>query len=533
MVGNLKGVGALGGKSTWTEGPGTKEARGRQVYNDVGVVQLFTMPDPSQMAGLTAHVFDLNQWDGIGKQEQGASGQTPAKPVPVPTRVGDPSPIKHVFVIVRENRTYDQELGDLGTGNGDPKLTQFGERVTPNSHALAKDYVNVDNLYSEGTNSATGHTWLDAGWVNDYLERSYANYVRDYGQPDAMVYPKSGFLWDDALSHGLSARVWGEYAEYYTGPNGQPAQGDWKTWYRDSQILEGKVKGQLHAPLGYYTTKADVPSLNSILDPEFPDFETQIPDQYRADLFIRDLKDFEKTGDLPNLNMLWVMCDHTTGTSPGYPTPEAQVADNDLAVGRIVDAISHSTFWRSSAIFIVEDDSQNGVDHVDGHRNVVLVASPYARRGAVVHDYYSQANVTRTVEQILGLPPMNQIDLAAQPMYDVFTDKPDYTPYNTLENRIPLDEMNATAKQATSQVQRTWIQWSQQQDFSRPDMLSMPLFNRLTWYSSYHFKRPYPGDSTVLTPAEATARFPQAALSTDPDGTLPQTMAQLPHVAHR
>ncbi len=531
VVGNLKGVGALDGKSTISEGPGTKPATGRQVYNDKGVVQVLAVPKPRQMAALTARVFSLNQWNGLKKRSQGGSTQVPA--VPVPQRVGDPSPIKHVFVIVRENRTYDQELGDLPQGNGDAKLTQFGERVTPNAHALARQFGTIDNLYSEGTNSATGHTWLDAAWVNDYLERSYANYVRDYGQPDAMVYPKSGFLWDDATAHGLSARVWGEYAEYYTGPNGQPATGDWKDWYRDSQILEGQRHGKLHAPLGYYTTKADVPSLNKILAPDFPNFETQIPDQYRADLFLRDLKGYEKRGTLPALNMMWVMCDHTTGTVPGYPTPAAQVADNDLATGRIVDAISHSKFWKSTAIFIVEDDSQNGVDHVDGHRNVLLVASPYARRGAVIHDYYSQANVTRTVEQILGLPPMNQIDLAAQPMDDVFTDKPDFTPYTFHANRIPLDTMNATLKQAKSPIQREWIRWSGRQDFSRPDMLSFEAFNRLTWYSTYHFARPYPGDAKVLSPAEVVARFPQTAMTSDPDGTLPQTRAQLPHVAGR
>ncbi|MGI8699869.1 MAG: alkaline phosphatase family protein [Nocardioidaceae bacterium] len=531
VVGNLKGVGALGKKRTILQGPGTDPATSHQVYADIGVVQTLNVPKPDEMAALTARVFALNQWDGIKARNAVSTGDAPA--APVPARIGDPSPIKHIFLIVRENRTYDQELGELKRGNGDASLTQFGEQVTPNAHALARRYGTIDNLYSDGTNSATGHTWLDAAWVNDYLERSYANYVRNYGQPDAMVYPKSGFLWDNAITHGLDARVWGEYAEYFTGPNGQPASGDWKDWYRDSQILEGQRQGKLHAPLGYYTTKADVPSLNKILEPDYPNFQTQIPDQYRADIFLRDLKGYEKSGNLPALNMLWVMADHTEGTVPGYPTPSAMVADNDLATGRIVDAISHSKFWKSGAIFIVEDDSQSGVDHVDGHRNVLLVASPYARRGAVVHDYYSQLNVTRTIEQILGLPPMNQLDLVAEPMYDVFTDKPDFTPYTFQHNRIPLDTMNPTSNQADSPLQREWISWSQQQDFTKPDMVNFEAFNRLTWYSSYGFARAYPGDAKVLTPGEVAARFPQTPLTSDPDGTLPQTRAQVPHVAGR
>ncbi len=529
VVGNLKGVGSLGTKRTILQGPGTNPATGHQVYADVGVVQVLAVPKPSEMAALTARVFDLNQWDGLRARNPVATDQ--AVPAPVPARIGDPSPIKHVFLIVRENRTYDQELGDLNRGNGDASLTQFGEQVTPNAHALARHYAIIDNLYSEGTNSATGHTWLDAAWVNDYLERSYANYVRDYGQPDAMVYPKSGFLWDNALTHGLDARVWGEYAEYFTGPNGQPPTGGWKDWYRDSQILEGTHQGKLHAPLGYYTTKADVPSLNTILEPDYPKFQTQIPDQYRADIFLRDLSGYEKRGNLPALNMLWVMCDHTHLTVPDYPIPSAMVADNDLATGRIVDAISHSRFWKSSAIFIVEDDSQNGVDHVDGHRNVLLVASPYARRGTVVHDYYSQVNVTRTIEQILGLPPMNQMDLTAQPMYDVFTDKADYTPYTNRPNRIPLDTMNPTYAQATSPLQREWVRWSQRQDYAEPDMLSFEASNRLTWYSSYSFARPYPGDAKVLNPSEVAARFPQTPLTADPGDSPPQTRAGAAHVA--
>ncbi len=527
VVGNQKGVGALGPDRTVDKGPGTTPATGPQVYSDVGVTQLLDIPKPRDMAASTARVFDLNQWDGL--RERNPVGDGTAEPAAVPRRIGDPSKIKHVFLIVKENRTYDQVLGDDPRGNGDPSLTQFGERYTPNQHALAEEFPLIDNLYSDGTNSATGHTWLDASFVNDYLERSYANYVRNYGQPDAMVYPKSGFLWDNALSHGLTARVWGEYAPYFTGPDGSRSTGDWKDWYRDSQILAGEKDGELHVPLGYYQTKSDVPSLDSILARRYPNYQLQIPDQYRAEIFERDLANYEEKGGLPSLNMFWVMADHTAGSAPGYPTSAAMVADNDLATGRMVDAISHSKFWKSSAIFILEDDSQNGVDHVDGHRNITFIASPYAKRGAVDSSYYTQLNVTRTIEQILGLPPMNQLDLAAEPMYDAFTDKPDLTPYDARPNRIPLDTMNPTLKQADSEVERSWIRWAKKQNFDQVDQLAFEPSNRMSWYTSFDYQRPFPGDKKVLTPKQVLKRYPQAPTSTDPDGALPETRSLVPH----
>jgi len=434
-------------------------------------------------------------------------------------------------LIVRENRTFDQVLGDDARGNGDPTLTQFGKNVTPNTHALASQFPLIDNLYSDGTNSASGHTWLDAGFVNDYLERSYANYVRNYGQPDAMVYPKSGFLWDNAQAHGLNAKVWGEYAEYFTRANGAAATGSWTDWYRDSQILEGKQTGQPHVPVGTFTTKTDVPSLAKILDPDYPNFNTRIPDQYRASMFISDFDAMEKKRTLPNLNMLWLSRNHTNGANAGFPTPAAMQADSDLAVGRIVDKISHSKDWKSNAIFVIEDDSQNGVDHVDGHRNVPLIISPYAKRGAVVHTSLTQVNLTRTIEQILGLPPMNQMDLAAEPMYGAFTNKANLKPYTMLNNTIPLNTMNPTAAQATSVMQKQWISWSERQDFSRVDQLAFEPFNRLTWYTSNNFTKPYPGDTKVMTPAQVLAKYPQSPLSGAPDGKLPETKALRPHQA--
>jgi YVTN family beta-propeller protein len=530
VVANQAGVGALGKDGTISEGPGTTPVTGRQVYADVGTVGLVEAPTREQIAEYTAQVFADNQWNGLPARNR--KGSKSARPTAVPLRVGDPSKIKHVFVIVRENRTYDQELGDDPRGNGNASYAQFGQHTTPNAHALATRFPLIDNLYSDGTNSATGHTWLDAAFVNDYLERSYANYTRDYGQPDAMVYPKSGFLWDNARAHGLTARVWGEYAEYFTTPAGANCPGTWAQWYQDSKILEGTADGATHVPAGYCQTKADVPSLDGILSRDFPNFQTQIPDQYRADIFRRDFAEYVKNGKLPALNMMWVMDDHTNGLNAGYPTPSAMVADNDLATGRIIDTISHSRYWKDSAVFVIEDDSQNGIDHVDGHRNVSLVASPYARRGAVVSTYYSQTNVTRTIEQILGLPPMNQLDMAAVPMYDVFSDRADRRPYSALPNTIPLDTMNPSAAQVTDPMAKAWLTWSQKQNFRSEDQLAFAPFNRLTWYATTGWKRPYPGDTKVMTPDEVLKRFPQTVVTNGLDNDLPSSRAQAPHKAH-
>jgi hypothetical protein len=458
------------------------------------------------MRTYTGQVFSNNQWDNLGSQNN-SKGSRQADPVAVPLKLGDPSKIKHVFLIVRENRTYDQVLGDDPRGNGDPSLTQFGKTVTPNTHALSTQFPLIDNLYSDGTNSAEGHNLLDGAFMSDYLQRNYANYTRSYQTGDALMYPKSGYLWDDAVQHKVAVRAWGENADVFAGPKGEPAQGSWSQWYHDSQVLEGKATGPLHAPVGFYRTGSDMPSLNKILQPEYPNFQTQIPDQYRADLFLNNLKSYEKSGNLPALNMMWVMTDHTSGTSPGLPTPQAAVADNDLATGRIIDGISHSKFWKDSAIFVVEDDSQNGLDHVDGHRNVALVASPYAKRGTVVHDYYSQLNITRTIEQILGLPPMNQLDLATKPMYDVFTDKPNFTPYNAVSNQVPLDTLNP-APAALSGPAKVWAQWASGQNYTTEDAVNMEQSNRLIWYSSNRFTKPYPGDSKVLLPTEVAKLRP-------------------------
>lgn len=284
-------------------------------------------------------------------------------------------------------------------------------------------------------------------------------------------------------------------------------------------------------PIGKYKTYSDIPSLNDINDTAYPRFDLNVPDQYRVDIWKRAFDKAEATNTLANLNMLWVMCDHTAGVGGGDPYPTAEVADNDLAVGRIVDRISHSKDWKSSAIFILEDDPQNGVDHVDGHRSILEVVSPYAKKGGVNSRYYTQLNVVKTIEQILGTTPMNQEDLAAVPMYDAFTNTPDFTPYTAQPNQIPLDfglggATIGTAAQAVASTRagarapvvpaaqaatyRAWTAWTRKQHFSggsaAEDSANPAQLNRLTWYAATGWVRPYPGDTKVLPPDQVPGR---------------------------
>ncbi|CAL8979940.1 hypothetical protein CELL_03356 [Cellulomonas sp. T2.31MG-18] len=523
VVASQQGVGSLGADATLKEGVGTRAATSHLGFNLVGTVQTIATPTAAQMATYSEQVFRNNSWTDLVQRNPTSQGRK-AAPVAVPVRIGDPSTIQHVFLIVKENRTYDQVLGDVAKGNGDASLAQFGQRVTPNTHALATTFPLIDNLYSDGTNSYEGHHWLDQAFVNTYLQQLYGNNTRSYLTGDPLTDVRTGWIWDDALAHGKPVANWGELMNSYTDSKGEgPAVGTWSTWLADSHVLDGSASGALSYPLGTYTAKTDIPSLAAVTKPNFPDLDLNIPDQYRAAMFGNDFAGYVKNGNLPALNMLWLMNDHTEGTAPGRISPEAHVADNDLAVGRVVDTISHSPYWKSSAIFVIEDDSQNGVDHVDGHRNPTLVVSPYARRGVVVHTYYTQLNVMRTIEQILGLPPMNQEDLTAEPMFDAFTDKPDLTPYTALPSNVSLTETNPGAAPPRSPTatgtasagpppasvaatpavyQQAWARWAAAQDWTREDMVNMDQGNRDVWYAGNGFSAPYPGDARVLMPDE-------------------------------
>jgi YVTN family beta-propeller protein len=501
IVASEIGLGSVGASETVNEGTGTSAVSGKYGLNMVGTVQQITKPTQAQIQTDTQQVFKNNQWNGLLQRNETSNGK--AKPVAVPTKIGAPSTIKHVFLIIKENRTYDQVLGDIGRGNSDPALAQFGKKVTPNTHALATQFPLVDNLYSNGANSGEGHHWITEAFLNNYMEQMYGNYARSYIGEDPLGYVKSGFLWSDAENHGKTVTNWGEQVNDWEDAQGNDENGTWQQWYHDSQVLEGKASGPLNFPLGTYHAVTDVPSLKKVTQPDYPTFDLDIPDHYRADLFQQEFATYEKNGNLPNLSMIWLPDDHTSGTTAGAPTPEAQVADNDLALGRIVDTISHSKYWRNTAIFVEEDDSQDGVDHVDGHRNVALVISPYAKHGGYVDStYYTQLNIDRTIDQILGIPPMNSQDMAAEPMYNSFTNTPNYTPYNYLPNQVSLTETNPSLTSITNPVQKAWAQWSAKQDYKTEDMVPMAASDRDIWYSNTGWDTPYPGDKKVLLPSQ-------------------------------
>jgi YVTN family beta-propeller protein len=521
VVTNDKGIGARGPQSTVSEGPGTTPATGHNTYNDTGSITSFQLPSHEALGSYTHQVFANNSWTGNDEAARDHGGPSSV----IPAVLGHSSKIKHVFLIIKENRTYDQVFGDLGKGNGDPSLTQFGATVTPNQHALTNRYGVFDNFYDVGTLSADGHNWLVQADANDYVEKEFGAFTRSYPAEagDPLAYQRNGFLWNAAERAGRTAADYGEYAHFFTAPSPKNGGPTWSDWYKDSQILEGKASGPLPVPIDKYKTYADIPSVNAILDPLYPQYALQVPDQYRVDIWERAFAQQQKTGNLANLTLLRVPNDHTAGVTPGMPYPTAMVADNDLATGRIVSDISHSRFWKDSAIFILEDDPQNGVDHVDGHRSTLMIASPYAARGAVVHRYYSQINVVRTIEQILGIPPMNQEDRAAVPMVDAFTNKPDFSAYDLLPNQVPLDlGVKAPAPAADKSVRGVlhstlsqWIAWSRAQNFVGPetgaDRANPAQLNRIDWYAATGWKRPYPGDSRILAPNEVPGRNRPAA----------------------
>ena len=472
-------------------------------------------------------MFTDNAWKQIPVVNQGTSDTVPSV---IPRHLGAGSPIKHVVVIVRENRTYDQVLGDLGTGNGDPALAQFGKYVTPNYHALANRFGDLDNFYDEGTLSADGHNWIVQAEANDYNEREFGAFYRSYPAQggDALAYQRDGFLWNAAEKSGKSVKDFGEYAAF---PVAQP--GSWVDYYRDSRILEGKAKGKLPIPTGKYKTTADIPSLNKIMDHAYPKFLLNVPDQYRVDMWNRYFGRWQKSGKMPNLQMMWVMNDHTAGVGSGEPDPVAEAADNDLATGRIISEISHSRFWKSTAVFVLEDDAQDGTDHVDGHRAPVLVASPYSKPG-VDSRYYTQINMVRTIEQILGIKPMNQEDGSAAPMYDAFTGTPNDAPFDVRRNIVPLTlgapgypktitsgPLKGTGKipKAERAVYAAWVRWSLRQraagHLSRPDAMSPAMLNRLDWYSTHNWTVAYPGDGKIELPDQVPGRNLPAAFLGD------------------
>ena len=488
-------------------------AAGRGTHDTTSSLTRFQLPDDHAIKQqYTRQVFDQNGWTKGSAQVATDNGHR--SPVAVPAKLGDPSTIKHVFLLVKENRTYDQVYGDMPEGNGNPALTQYGENVTPNQHALARQFGLYDNTYDVGTNSAEGHNWLMQADNPEYTESSAGEYLRSYDtEDDALGHQKSGFIWTGAQAAGKSVKDFGEFLSIEQ----KPAGSSWQNLYCDTKNM--RATGQDTA----YPIKVGsaIPSLNSVAVQGFPQFDTSVPDIYKAEIW---KKDFEKNGPA-NLNMFWLSNDHTGGPANG----PAQVADNDLATGRIVDEITHSKYWKDSAIFVVEDDSQAGLDHVDGHRAPIQIISPYSQHGVVDSHYYTQIMMIRTIEQILGIKPMNQKDTAATPMFGAFTNKPNFAPFTAVPNRTSLtaglstlptcgadvpaaQNPNAAAVPAATvpagqqAVAAQWDKWVAQQRTTgpdaKPDFAPPAQMNHFDWYQAHNWSTPYPGEDKIFAPAD-------------------------------
>lgn len=400
--------------------------------------------------------------------------------VPVPERIGEPSVFKHVIYIIKENRTYDQVLGDMPEGDGRASLCMYGDSITPNEHRIARSFLLLDNYYASGKCSAEGHQWTDAGMVTDYVEKNVRAWFRSYPhvQTDALVYDKEGFIWNNALDHGRTVRIYGEATTVHVqGPQ------DWK----DINGLLGT-----NTPL-VFKNVTTISRVAPILDTLYPGFDgPNISDQFRANAFIQELKDYaQRPGDQwPNLMILALPCDHTVGTRAGNPTPESMVADNDLALGRIIEAVSQSRFWDSTAIFVTEDDSQAGWDHVSAYRTTGFVVSPYSRLRKTVHSNFNQVSLLRTIEQILGIPPMNELDATALPMFDCFSATLDTSAYVAAPNRFPLDKLNPSPT-ALSGKARHYALMSATAQYDHVDGGNDDLLNHILWFAAMGNK-PYP-----------------------------------------
>jgi len=470
------------------KGIGSRQRQREYGYNSHdyrGTLSLIPIPDRATLDRYSRIVVENN------RQTEAISALAPpregAPPRVVPERHGEPSLITHVLYIIKENRTYDQVFGDMPQGNGDPNLCHFGRQVTPNHHKLAETFTLFDNFYCSGVLSADGHQWTNEAYVTDYIEKAFGGWPRSYpyNGGDAMAYAPSGFIWDNVLAHGKTLRVYGEFVKASIRWK-DPRRKETPTFidcYRDFTEQTGLIE---------IRATAAIRTLEPHICPTAVGFPGIVPDLYRAAEFIKELRRFEQTGDLPNFMIMLLPNDHTTGTAPGRPTPRACVADNDLALGRIVEAVSRSRFWKDTCIFVVQDDPQNGLDHVDGHRTVAFAISPYTRRGFVDHTNYNQTSMVRTMELMLGLPPMNQFDSSATPMTTCFTDRPNLEPYQAVPNEIRLDEMNPKLSEITDPRQRYWAQKSLELPLEDVDLADEHTLNQILWHSVKGYDTPYP-----------------------------------------
>ena len=448
LVANGKGAGSRANRNGPQPGRDVPDALNEYIGSLFkGTLEIIDLPDresfEKQLKDYTARTYRCRPPSAPSRLEAGH---------PIPVKPGTGSPIKYCVYIIKENRTYDQILGDLPGGNGDPSLCLFPEKVTPNHHQLARDFVLLDNFYVESEVSADGHEWTMAAYATDYVEKiwplSYGhNQGRKYVYPSEgrfkIAEPANGYLWDRAKKAGVSYRSYGEF------------------------VNNGKTTNDPATTL--------ISALQGHFDPGFRSFDMDYPDQSRADRFLSELKRFEREGDMPRLQILRLPNDHTSGTSAGKPTPTAFIADNDLAFGRVIEALSHSKFWAQTAVFVVEDDAQSGADHVDAHRTIAYAISPYTRHATVDSTLYSTSSMLRTMELILGMQPMSQFDAAAMPMFASFNATPDLTPYTALTPSVDLNERNQ---------KNAWGQdLSAAMNFKKEDAADDLLLNEIVWRS--------------------------------------------------
>lgn len=442
-----------------------------------GALSVIPVPNAAGLERMTARVRRLTPYsDAHRLAPAGAPGASP-----IPRRVGDSSPIKHVFYIIRENRSYDQILGDVAKANGDPALTLFGEEVTPNAHALTNAFATFDNFYVNAEVSYDGHAWSTGAIATDFVQKMWpANYGRreglylsegGYKMRNAygnIAAPPQGYLWDAAKRAHVSVRSYGEFVGW-------------------------QERGG--------TVQASVPGLDGLINLKYPPFDLSITDASREAIWEEEFVQMDASGTVPQLSILRLPDDHTNGTVPGARTPRAYVADNDAALGKIVDVISHSKVWKDAAIFVLEDDAQNGPDHVDAHRSPLLVISPFTKRGIVDSTLYTTSGVLRTMELILGIQPMTQYDAAATPLYNAFMTTPNLAPYTHLDARVPLDEKNDWATPGARRSIRM--------DFSEADLAPDLELNQVIWESVH-------GRGSVMPPPRR-AGFVRAIAGDDDD----------------
>ncbi|MCZ8516656.1 bifunctional YncE family protein/alkaline phosphatase family protein [Paenibacillus filicis] len=440
MVINTKGLGS---------GPNTQHQYIGSLIK--GSLSFINIPDDKQLKQYTKQVEDNNtvykvEGDGWLKGFTGEDNN------PIPQFEGQKSPIKHVIYVIRENRTYDQVLGDLGKGNGDPSLTEFGRSITPNIHKLAEQYVTLDNFYVDAEASPDGHDWTVSGIANDFKEKSYrqSDHLYDYEGKDSAEYSQSGHIWNNFMNHGLTFRNYGEMTRNDATTN---------QWVPNDK------------------------SVGSNNDVNYPGWTLAYTDLQRFDEWNNEFQQFVKNGNLPALETVQMPGDHTNGTKPGTYTPQAFVAQNDLAIGKMVDAVSHSPYWKDTAIFVIEDDAQAGADHVDAHRTEALVISPYTQTGKVDSTFYSTSSMLRTMELFFGLKPMTQFDASAIPMLNSFTNHPNFAPYKIEQPQYPIDLKNGQ--------NAPMAQVSMNLDFSKPDAADPDTLNRVLWAATKG-NQPYP-----------------------------------------